>query len=97
MLHIYVGAAFVEGKCAIGRFYGQTHFYIPSDIVQRIGAENIQEVAKEVFGEKQLKDFGWTQFRTHEYYFLELPGVLPRRENDLADTLAERIMELNQK
>jgi len=66
-----------QGKCSIEKFRGQTLIYIPTDIVDKVGEEEVKKVAVDIFSIKNLDTWGHI-YRCNEEGAcqLEVPSVL---------------------
>jgi hypothetical protein len=94
----YVEEAFERGECAIGRFWGQTHFYVPQYVAEKVGEERIMQFAADIFTKERLDKFRTKINQGPGYISMELPSVLDSNQEanpeiHLPDNLAKKIMD----
>ncbi|MBI4450681.1 hypothetical protein HY642_01785 [Candidatus Woesearchaeota archaeon] len=96
----YVKEAFDKGECAVGRFWGQTHIYLPPAIAQYVCDSRLKRLAAQVFSQERLNKHGFKDiYRDEECCFLDLPSVLNpdgkghHPEYDLPQRLAQLILK----
>jgi hypothetical protein len=95
-----------KGKCAIGRFRGQTCIYVPAPLSDRLDAETVYMLAAEIFTEEKMDEFKmrgvYHIYKTETYCQFEVPTSLNRdyarqEENPdyrKPDELVKKIMAL---
>ena len=92
-----------QGRCAIGRFHGQTIIYVPAPLCERLDFETIQRLAVELYSKEIIDDFGMGGiYKTRSYCQFEVPTALnpdyKRQEENpdyrKPDELVEKILKL---
>ena len=92
-----------EGRCAIGRFWGQTVIYVPAPLCDRLDDATIYRLAEDVFTKERMERFRMSSiFRSKTYCEFEVPTSLEpgyqNQQNNPAyrkpDELVAKIMEL---
>ena len=98
-----------KGKCAIGRFRGQTCIYVPAPLSDRLDAETVYRLAAEIFTEEKMDEFKmrgtYDIYKTEHYCQFEVPTSLNweyngRQEENpdyrKPDELVKKILALTQ-
>lgn len=99
MMQDYVKEAFAKGECAIGRFWGQTHVYVPPSIAAYVCNSRLEALAAQVFSQKRLDRHQCSDvYRDEELCLLDLPSVLDpggkgHPEWDLPQKLVQLILK----
>lgn len=75
-----------QGRCAIGRFRGQTHIYIPAHLCERLDDDTIRRLAVEVYSQEAIEAFVMGPIgRKRTYYMFEVPPSFNPEYKDQQD------------
>ncbi len=107
-VHDWAKEALSNGKCVIGRFWGQTCIYVPSPFCDRLDEGTVYRLAVEVFTKESIDGFVMGgifrgSYKGKNYCTFEVPTSLNPAYNQnqkdnpdycKPDTLVEKIMAL---